>query len=130
VPLGHLVLVFAVLAGIGHSGARYFYCEALGLMATDPCAQASERQRCPVEALDRAVADCCEAVTLPAMPQGARAASPSVPPASRIAVIAPGWLAHPWIAKGLRSSNWTPRQWRPPPRGPNEARAQLMVFLT
>ena len=39
--LAHLVLAFAVVFGIAHSGSRYFYCEALGLLPSDPCAGAS-----------------------------------------------------------------------------------------
>ena len=130
VAFAQLALAFAIFSGIGHSGARLFYCEAFGLMATDPCAEASPSQRGPVEAFDRQVADCCEAVTLPAMPQGARAASPSVPPAARVAIVPAGWLAVRWTPKELRSPKAAMQRWRPPPRGPSELRAQLMVFLT
>jgi hypothetical protein len=130
VALAHWVLAFAIFSGIGHSGARYFYCEAFGITATDPCVQASQSQRSPVEALDESVADCCELLTLPAMPEGARAAGPSVPPAARVAVVPAGWPADLWMTKELQSATPALQRWRPPPRAPNELRAQLMVFLT
>jgi hypothetical protein len=129
VAIGHLVLAFAVLSGVDQSGARYFYCEAFGLMATDPCVQSSQARRGPLEAVDTPLADCCEVVTLPAMPEGARAMSPSVPPAARAAVLPPTLLTDAWSSRGPRFPNPERQRWRPPPRAPSEVRAQLMVFL-
>ena len=128
--LGHLVLAFAVLTGIGHSGARYFYCDALGLMASDPCVQASQTRQGRTETLSAPLADCCEVVTLPGLPEGARAQNPTVPPPARIAVLPVESLALLGTIHELQSLNLLLERWRPPPRGPSEARAQLMVFLT
>ena len=127
--LGHLVLAFAVVSGVGQSGARYFYCEAFGLMATDPCVQASQASRGPFEALDTPLADCCEVVTLPAMPEGARVASWSVPSAGCAAVLPAAVLIDPWSSRGHQLQSPERQRWRPPPRAPSEVRAQLMVFL-
>ena len=130
VALGHLVLAIAVLSGIGHSGARYFYCEAFGLMATDPCADASYRNRVPFEVVDEAIADCCEVVTLPAIPDGARVANPGVLPAACVAVTPAGWQADGRAGRQPCLHGLNHLRARPPPRGPTEARAQFMVFLT
>jgi hypothetical protein len=130
VALGHLLVAVAVLSGVGHSGARYFYCEALGLRTTDPCASASHRDCGRLDTLDETLADCCKVVTLPAVPEGVRAASLGVPPAARVAVTAVSWLADVRTDRWLRFHDPLHLRWRPPPRGPSEARAQLMVFLT
>jgi hypothetical protein len=124
--------VFAVVCGIAQSGSRYFYCEALGLMPSDPCVQ-SERggdtDGCG-KSLSEKRADCCEVVTLPAMPDGARAASPSVSPAGLVAILPGAWLADPPATPALRPTGRFFDRWRPPPRSAGEVCAQLMVFLT
>ena len=128
--LGHLVLAFAVLTAIGHCGARYFYCEAFGLMASDPCVQVSQTRPGPIESLNAPLADCCEVVNLPGLPEGARAQTPAVPPAARIAVLPVEPLTELWTIREPRSLTLLLERWRPPPRGPSEVRARLMVFLT
>lgn len=128
--LGHLVLVFAVLTGIRQSGARYFYCEAFGLMASDPCVQAVQAPRSDDQAVDEPLDDCCEVVTLPSLPEGARAERPTVAPPARIAVIPPEWQVGAWSTNKLPSANLRLQRWRPPRLDPREARARLMVFLT
>jgi hypothetical protein len=129
--LAHLVLAFAVVLGMVHSGGRYFYCEALGLLPSDPCAGASSEAQVqsPLRTLSERRADCCEIVTLAAMPQAAHAAGPSVAPAPRVAIV-------PAILLAARSDSTAPsavdrafERWRPPPRAPTDLRAQLMVFL-
>lgn len=127
-----LVLAFAVLFGIVQSGGRYFYCKALGLLPFDPCTKAAEdcRSKSPLGMLSEHHADCCEVVTLAAMPQAEQAAGPSVAPAGRVAIVPALWLAR-------RIDGSTPRRidrafderWRPPPRASSDVRAQLMVFL-
>src|SRR5260221_11428193 len=84
----HLVLAFAVLCGIVHAGARYFYCEALGLLPSDPCAEVSGdgHGKRPLDALSEHHADCCEIVTLIPMPRAAQAAGPHVAHAAREAI--------------------------------------------
>jgi hypothetical protein len=132
VALGYLLLAFAVLSGIAQSGARYFYCEALGLMPSDPCVQA----HCGGDGLGygnllkERRADCCEVVTLPTMPDAARAANASVPPAAVVAIVPSGWPADLPATPALRATKRSFDRWRPPPRSAGEVCAQLMVFLT
>jgi hypothetical protein len=129
--MAHLVLAFVVLFGIAHSGGRYFYCEALGLMPSDPCAEApsNSRRENPSGLLRQHRADCCEIVTLAAMPQAAEAAGPSVAPAARVAVVSALWLAGPIDVTTPQLADRAFERWRPPPRASNGVRAQLMVFL-
>ncbi|MGH7436625.1 MAG: hypothetical protein ACRENE_13205, partial [Polyangiaceae bacterium] len=84
-----LVLSLAVLFGTVQSGGRYFYCEALGLMPSDPCAQASSAAHGgPVGTLSEQHTDCCEVVTLAAMPQAAQVADFGVPPTPCAGIVA------------------------------------------
>jgi hypothetical protein len=131
VAAAHWVLAFAVLCAIVHAGGRYFYCEALGLLPSDPCAQTARdaHSECPSGTLSEHHADCCEIVTLAAMPQAAQAAGPSVAPAALVAIINPLGLAGGIdLVAPLRLDRAFER-WRPPPRASNDVRAQLMVFL-
>jgi hypothetical protein len=129
--VARLVLAFAVLFGVLHSGGRYFYCEALGLLPSDPCAEAArdDHNKSPLGVLGERRADCCEIVTLAAMPQAAQASGPGVAPAARVAVMPACGLAG-WtdFARPSRRGRAFER-WRPPPRASNDVRAQLMVFL-
>jgi hypothetical protein len=131
VAAAHLVLAFAVLFGIVQSGARYFYCDALGLLPSDPCAEAARdgATRCPLGTVSEHHADCCEIVFLAEMPQAARAAGPSVAPAALVAIIPAlwpeGWSDSATSARLDRAFE----RWRPPPRASSDVRAQLMVFL-
>jgi hypothetical protein len=132
VALGYLLLALAVVCGIAQSGSRYFYCEALGLMPSDPCVQAAhggDTSGCG-DILGEKLADCCEVVTLPAMPDGARAASPTVLPAALVAIVPSGWLADLQATLALRAPERFSERWRPPPRSAGEVCARLMVFLT
>jgi len=132
VALGYLLLAFAVVCGIAQSGTRYFYCEALGLMHSDPCAQSARGGDTNIcgNSLSEKPADCCEVVTLPAMPDGARVVSPSVLPAGLVAIVPRGWLADHPATPTLRVPKRFFDRWRPPPRSAGEVCAQLMVFLT
>ena len=128
-----LVLAFAVLFGIVQSGGRYFYCEALGLLPSDPCVEGARdsHNESPLGILSEHHADCCEIVTLAAMPQAAQAAGPQGPRPRRLVAIIPA----PWQQKGAIDPAAPSRldrgfeRWRPPPRASNDVRAQLMVFL-
>jgi hypothetical protein len=129
--LGRWLLAFVVVTALLHSGARYFYCDALGLRATDPCAHAAREQRSPTEAVDQDFGDCCEVLTLSAVPNGVAVESPAVPPAVHVATLAAAdWLARTGASTASRSRGDASERWRPPPRGPTEGRARLMVFLT
>jgi hypothetical protein len=136
VAAGHLVLAVAVLFGVVRSGGRYFYCEALGLLPSDPCVEASAHGRRdgapePLGAgtLGARRVDCCEIVTLGAMPRAAQAAGSGVAPAPLVAVLpAPGAEGAVDLAPSSRLERAFER-WRPPPRAASDARAQLMVFL-
>jgi hypothetical protein len=121
----------AVLFGIGQAGARYFYCEALGFSASDPCVQEGHRNpQCPQPSLDRARFDCCEVITMPSMPEGALSGEPSVPPAGVTAVLPAVDAALDPLRDGRIRVAWESERWRGPPRPPGERRAELMVFLT
>lgn len=128
----HLVLVFAVLFGIAQSGRRYFYCEAFGLLPSDPCRQGSstvEGNRSP-GMLSEDPADCCEVVTLGAMPEAAQASRPSVAPAAQVALVPARSLRTPIAFAPPPCVDREFERWRPPPRASRDLRAQLMVFLT
>ena len=130
IALTGLLLALAVLAGLAHAGGRYFYCEGMRLMQSDPClvshtdkGAGSESTICPLRT------DCCELWTLPSMPLGTMAEAPSVPSPAVLAVVPASQL--------LRLQSETPlaplrisEQWRRPPRSPGNLRARLMVFLT
>jgi hypothetical protein len=131
VSAAHWVLACAVLFGVVHSGNRYFYCEALGLMPSDPCIEASPdaQGKSPLAMLGERRADCCEIVTLAAMPRAAQAAGLRVAPAACVAVVpALGFVDPSDSASPVRVERAFER-WRPPPRASNDVRAQLMVFL-
>jgi hypothetical protein len=127
----HLLLALALVFGLVQSGGRYFYCDALGLLPSDPCAAASGKTHSA--GADRTVgehhADCCEVVTLEVMPQAAQATAPDIEPAPWTALLpafsfAPGTDSLP-PSRAARALE----RWRPPPRAANDVRAQLMVFL-
>jgi hypothetical protein len=130
VAMARLVLALAVVFGMAQSGGRYFYCEALGLMPSDPCAEASgAAQRGPLGTLGAQHTDCCEVLTLATMPPAAQAARPCVPPAPCVALLAAASasVSAPFVVTSGAEHLF--ERWRPPPRAPNEARAQFMVFL-
>jgi hypothetical protein len=125
-----LLVAVAVLFGALHAGARYYYCEGVGLSITDPCARvAGERAPCPLESFERAPFDCCQVIAMPSMPQGARAVEPRVPAARVVALLPPPTDAVESPARALRVA-WKGERWRGPPRPADERRARLMVFLT
>jgi hypothetical protein len=130
--VGHLLLAFAVVCGIARSGARYFYCEALGLLPYDPCVQGAHTHdaNAPEQALREQLPDCCTVLTLPAVPEGARVANPSVLPAPRVALLPALTVFDSSVNPELHSRKPFFERWRPPPRAANEVRAQRMVFLT
>jgi hypothetical protein len=128
--IGCALVAIAILFGIGQARARYFYCEAFGLSATDPCVhELHESTPCPLAALDRVPVDCCEVITMPPLPQGERGAEPSVASAGVVAVLPAVWTS------GERSParggwvTWDSERWRGPPRDTRERRLQLRVFL-
>jgi hypothetical protein len=124
-----LVVAVAVLFGVAHAGSRYFYCESLGLSMTDPCAHEARQAACPLPSIDRAPFDCCQVITMPSMPEGARAVEPTIPSASVVAILPPVSGAVEASRASARVA-WEGERWRGPPRASRERRAQLMVFLT
>jgi hypothetical protein len=126
-----LLVAAAVLFGVVHAGARYFYCEGLGLSTTDPCAQVAEqRAPCPLASFERAPFDCCQVLTMPSMPDGARSVAPTVPSAGVIAILPPApAVAESQGGRSIRAAREGER-WRAPPKSARERRAQLNIFLT
>ncbi len=127
----HMVLALALLFGMVQSGGRYFYCEALGLLPSDPCASAAcrEHHEGTARVLSERRADCCEIVTLEALPQAAQAAVPAVSPAPFFAILPAAYLAAERGFAPVRRDAQTPELWRPPPLASGECRAKLGVFL-
>lgn len=126
-----VLLTVAIVCGTVQAGARYFYCEGLGLSSSDPCAQGAERpESCPLDSIDRQNIDCCSVIRMPSMPDGARASAPTVPPAGVVAILPAiqDAMACSW-RESLRAARANGR-WRKPPRASAERRAELMVFLT
>lgn len=113
------------------AGARYFYCEAVGLSASDPCAgSAGERSACPLRSLQRSTVDCCTIITLASMPVGDPVAPCAVHPAGVSAMVPAGEYAEVRPAAGHEGIARRMGRWHKPPRPSGELRAQLMVFLT
>ena len=126
-----LLLALAVVCGAAQSGARYFYCEALGLSTSDPCAAgARAAEPCPFTSVKAQSIDCCSIITMPSMPDGARAQEQTVPAAGFVMLLpAREYRGH---ASPLGADAFSRRafRWERPPRPGGERRAQLMVFLT
>jgi len=126
-----LLLALAVICGAVQSGASYFYCEALGLSTSDPCAASAQGgDACPVKSVEPQSIDCCSIVTLPSMPDGARAHEQTVAPAGVVARLsATESIGTP---SPFRVENYARSALRieRPPRPGGELRTQLMVFLT
>ena len=130
--LAGLILSFALLSGLAHANARYFYCEAMGLMAIDPCAASTSSENhdaAPVAELRPLHFDCCEVITLPSLPASTTASTVAVPAATRTATIPALALIDVSHLRSTRAIADAERQ-RTPPRSAAHARAQLMVFLT
>lgn len=129
-----LLLSFAILSGFARANGRYFYCEAMGMMATDPCAAAAahrgERTDGPSTEARPGHSDCCEIVTLPSLPQGTTTASSAVPSPALVALIPGAPLADLLLGRARAHPDRARERWRPLRRSAAQARAQLMVFLT
>jgi hypothetical protein len=114
-----------------HSGARYFYCEALGLSTWDPCAaRAQGGDACPVKSVEPQSIDCCSIVTLPSMPDGARAHERTVAPAGVVALLPASEYVGSRSPLRVEGPARTALRIERPPRPGGELRTQLMVFLT
>ena len=133
-----LVLSFAFVCGVLRAtgapaaGAHYFYCEAMGLLESDPCDAGAHRsdRGDPAREVHEQHFDCCQVGTLPPMPDGTIARAPSVPAPALLAIIAPSPIVDPHSTNDLRRPARAYEKWRAPPRRPSERRAALMVFLT
>lgn len=119
-----LVLAAMVLSLV-RTQERFYYCEAMGLLASDPCRGAANEKDESSPNVQREHHDCCAVVTLRALPRGAVHCDVSVAPAG--AVHAPYFVTSTRadsirITRSLRSS-------RAPPFA-TERIAALMVFHT
>jgi hypothetical protein len=127
-----LVLAFSLVSSLSLAGGRYYYCDAMGLMSSDPCrGDPPSSQDCEgAGALRKVAADCCERLTLPSMPAGAAATDPPVAPAPITAVVAPAEYACATGADAPRPSRDRSERWGPPPPLASEMCARRMVFLS
>jgi hypothetical protein len=125
-----LLLTLAVVSSLAHAGGRYFYCDAMGFLLSDPCAAAflSRDGSGPTDEVGELHADCCEVGTFRSMPDGTNTARRSVPPPALVAIVPaqlldrlsnnnPGWSAQRFERRGVA------------PPSPNRRHAELMVFL-
>jgi hypothetical protein len=127
-----VLLVFAVASSLALAGTHFYYCEAMGLTRSDPC-QASQAggARNTAPAVRESYGDCCQKVTFPSAPVGARAADHRVPPAPLATVVVPAaFVEQVHCAAGVRAPWALLERWRHPRRPASEVCAQLMVFLT
>lgn len=127
-----LALSFMMLSGITRANGRYFYCEAMGLMASDPCAPAAQEAR-PLNRSAEAREshpDCCEVVTFPSLPDGTTSTSPAVAPPALVAVLPAEPAPDAQLRVPRPGSDRAFAHGRAPPRSAAQVRAQLMVFLT
>jgi hypothetical protein len=126
-----LLLALAVICGTLQASARYFYCEALGLSASDPCAApAHSGSPCPFQSIERQSFDCCSVITLPSMPEGASVDKVNVVPASLLAIVPAreyGRTRTGTVADGFARGV---QRCERPPRPGGELYTRLMVFLT
>lgn len=122
----------ALVSGLTQAGNRYFYCEAMGMLQHDPCAEAP-RADDSAHSSNAPVAkrgDCCEIVTFPSLPEGSTASSPSVSPPALIALVPASELGeHSTDGLAWRVAPLFER-WRLPPPTAAQRRVELMVFLT
>jgi hypothetical protein len=129
--LARLFVAAALVLASLHAGAHYFYCEAIGLSASDPCAQAShEGPGCPLQASHFEPIDCCQRITNPTLPDGARAELPIVPPAPLVSVLPAIPNASAVLRRDPHASPRFSERWRGPPRWGDDLRTRLMVSLT
>ena len=145
--LTSLLLAVALLSGLARANTRYFYCDAMGLLDSDPCAaaaaeeeRASSFQNGTAEEVETSAAihqrhkDCCEVLTLPRMPAGTTLAVPDVAPPVLTTILPLASALH--MRTLLDSDDESARldpcfmRWRSPPTSARELRAQLMVSLT
>ncbi len=128
--LARLLFAVVLVTGITHVHSQYYYCEALGLSATDPCASAGCGEPEPGDAREwrSPKADCCEVIHLPNVPKCAQPRAPSVAPAAFVAVVPePFARLNAGVKPNLRA---TSKRGREPPRSLQQSRAKSMVFLT
>ena len=136
-----LGLALAVLCGVFQSGARYFYCEALGLSASDPCGGGAPLVAdCPLESLktpspgarslEAPSLDCCEVIRVPVMPDGSRSDRHGVRPASVVALVSALEYTSARLASLECGRQDRMEQRRKPPRSASRLRAMRMVSLT
>ncbi|MBV9946449.1 MAG: hypothetical protein JOZ69_06355, partial [Myxococcales bacterium] len=118
--------------GMVRAGARYFYCDAFGLMAYDPCllGAAHDEPPCPLQALGPEPGDCCRRITMPAMPDGARSSEVTIAPASVVSVMPVTDYAIAGAGALTRRGLPGVHRLRWPPLPGGTWRAQLMVSLT
>ena len=131
VSLALAVLVFALslVSGLAQGGRTYFYCEAMGMMTSDPCRLPPAGADGPV--LGDAHTDCCETLSMPRLPHGTGSTA-RIAPADAPTLAVPSLVPSPEAGLVLsRASAEVPRPRAcPPSPAARERRARLMVSLT
>ena len=133
VAFAGLLVSIAMFSGLAHANARYFYCDAMGLLGSDPCAVAGrsdDEPQAPSAEAREGHADCCEVLILPSLPQGTHVQASAVPPAPLLALLSAASVFGVHIAGPPVRRTRASEHWRHPPRSAAQVRAQLMVFLT
>lgn len=128
-----LLVSFSIVSSLARAHGRYFYCEAMGLLANDPCAAG----RSPIgqdvgsdPEARQSLQDCCDLVIVPSMPESTTTAARAVPPPPVTSILP----AAPTRCGLLTTTRVRPdrsfERWHLPPPFPGELRARLRVFLT
>jgi hypothetical protein len=136
--LSCLALAFAIITGLFQANTRYFYCESMGMMRSDPCASAAANHRDEQQdhrpsrrdELSQTPFSCCSTGVLGAIPSSTAFDEARVAPAQLV-----GFLTLPrpndvWTLATAASEPPRIHRLRSPPRPVREVRAQSMVFLT
>ncbi|MGH7272714.1 MAG: hypothetical protein ACREJ3_19980 [Polyangiaceae bacterium] len=126
------LLSFVMLSGIAHANARYFYCEAMGVMSTNPCSagdRSATGKGVGAEVRQQS-ADCCHLGIFAPMPEATPPPVRSIPPAALVAVMPlRAWIGGPQTSAYVEGDHAVDR-WRIPSRSAAKQRALGMVLRT